>query len=47
MRLLLAAGVLCSAFLVIYLPDIGHGFVKDDFVWILSSRSVHLSEQTR
>jgi hypothetical protein len=44
MRLLLAAGVLCSAFLVIYLPDIGHGFVKDDFVWILSSRSVHPSD---
>jgi hypothetical protein len=44
MRLLLAAGVLCSAFFVIYLPDIGHGFVKDDFVWILSSRSMHLSD---
>jgi hypothetical protein len=39
MRLLLAGGVLCLAFLVIYAPDIGHGFVKDDFVWILSSRS--------
>jgi hypothetical protein len=38
MRLLLTAGVLCSAFLVIYLPDLGHGFLKDDFVWILSSR---------
>jgi len=44
MRLLLAAGVLCSAFLVIYLPDIGHGFIKDDFVWILSSRSERLSD---
>ena len=44
MRLLLAAGVLCTAFLVIYLPDLGHGFLKDDFVWILSSRSVDLSD---
>jgi hypothetical protein len=44
MRLLLAAGVLCSAFLVIYLPDIGHGFVKDDFVWILSSRAADVSD---
>jgi hypothetical protein len=44
MRVRLAAGVLCSAFLVIYLPDIGHGFLKDDFVWILSSRSAHISE---
>ena len=38
MRLLLTAGVLCSAFLAIYLPDLGHGFLKDDFAWILSSR---------
>jgi hypothetical protein len=44
MRLLLAAAVLCSAFLVIYLPDIGHGFLKDDFVWILSSRSADLGD---
>jgi hypothetical protein len=44
MRLLLAAGVLCAAFLVIYLPDIGHGFLKDDFVWILSSRAADLSD---
>jgi hypothetical protein len=44
MRLLLAAAVLCTAFLVIYLPDLGHGFLKDDFVWILSSRSVDLSD---
>jgi hypothetical protein len=44
MRLLLAAGVLCAAFLVIYLPDIGHGFLKDDFVWILSSRATDLTD---
>lgn len=41
MRLLLTAGVLCSAFLAIYVPDLGHGFLKDDFVWILSSRVEH------
>ena len=39
MRLLLAGGVLCATFLAIYVPDIGHGFVKDDFAWILSSRA--------
>jgi hypothetical protein len=44
MRLLLAAAVLCAAFLVIYLPDIGHGFLKDDFVWILSSRAGDVSD---
>ncbi len=44
MRLLLSAAVLCTAFLVVYLPDIGHGFVKDDFFWILSSRSEQLSD---
>jgi hypothetical protein len=44
MRLLLAAGVLCVAFLAIYGPDIGHGFVKDDFRWILSSRTEHLED---
>ena len=44
MRLLLAAGVLCTAFLVVYLPDVGHGFVKDDFFWILSSRSEQPSD---
>jgi len=32
------------ALLVIYLPDLGHGFVKDDFAWILSSRIGRLSE---
>ena len=27
-------GLLLLALLVIYLPDLGHGFIKDDFVWI-------------
>ena len=26
------------AFAAIYLPDLGHGFVRDDFGWIESSR---------
>src|SRR4030095_9760291 len=44
MRLLLAAGVLCAAFLTIYLPAVGHGCVKDVCCWILSSRSERLSD---
>jgi hypothetical protein len=27
-----------AAFLTIYMPDAGHGFIKDDFGWILNSR---------
>jgi len=30
----LAVAVLAAAFCAIYLPDIGHGFVRDDFHWI-------------
>src|SRR5262245_11585957 len=30
-----------------YLPDLGHGFVKDDFAWILGSRVAHLAELPR
>ena len=32
------AGLLCLALLVIYLPAVGHGFIKDDFAWIAESR---------
>ena len=32
------AGLLCLALLVIYLPAVGHGFIKDDFAWIFESR---------
>jgi hypothetical protein len=41
--LALCAGVLFCAFTLIYLPDLGHGFVSDDFGWIAQSsvRSVH------
>lgn len=30
--------VLAAIFCVIYLPDAGHGFVKDDFQWITTAR---------
>jgi hypothetical protein len=34
-----AAAALATLFLAIYLPDIGHGFISDDFRWIVESRS--------
>ena len=34
-----AAGVLLGLFLVIYLPGAGHGFIQDDFRWIVESRA--------
>ena len=37
-RVYAAAGLLLAAFLVIYLPDVGHGFIKDDFGWIAGSQ---------
>jgi hypothetical protein len=39
MRIGVAAIVLAAAFLAVYLPDVGHGFVKDDFAWIVASRA--------
>ena len=38
-RTLAAAAAMAGAFLLIYLPDIGHGFISDDFRWIVESRS--------
>ena len=38
------SGLLLLVLLVIYLPDLGHGFVKDDFVWIASNQLTTLSE---
>ena len=38
MRRHAVSGLLLLAFLIIYLPDIGHGFIKDDFGWIGNSR---------
>lgn len=36
-RRVAAVIVLTAAFLAIYLPDLGHGLIKDDFGWIRSS----------
>lgn len=33
-----AALLLLVAFLLAYLPDIGHGFVSDDFTWLVTAR---------
>ena len=38
MRIRLAAVVLTATFCTIYLPDLGRGFVKDDYAWISKSR---------
>ena len=32
------SGLLLATLLVIYLPGLGHGFIKDDFVWIASNQ---------
>src|SRR5215208_6049005 len=34
-----AALAMLAAFLLIYLPDVGHGFISDDFRWIVESRA--------
>jgi hypothetical protein len=39
MRLAAAAAALTTTFLAAYLPDIGHGFIRDDFQWIATSRA--------
>jgi hypothetical protein len=44
MRSVLAAAALLAVVLTIYLPGIGHGFIRDDFRWIRESRSGSLSE---
>jgi hypothetical protein len=33
-----AIAAVAAVFLVIYLPDIGHGFISDDFRWIVENR---------
>jgi len=35
--LVACVGVLFGAFALVYLPDVGHGFLKDDFGWIAQS----------
>src|SRR5687767_3524673 len=39
-----AAAAIAGAFLLIYLPDIGHGFISDDFRWIVESRSSSVAD---
>ena len=39
MRDVAAAAAMAGVFLVVYLPDIGHGFISDDFRWIVEGRS--------
>lgn len=43
-RPVLAAAALLAVLLTIYLPDIGHGFLRDDFRWIDQGRSESLSQ---
>ena len=38
------SGLLLLALLVIYLPDLGHGFIKDDFVWIEQNQARGLTD---
>ena len=38
MRLRIWSGLLLLVLLAIYLPDLGRGFIKDDFVWIASNQ---------
>ena len=44
MRPYVALGSLFAIFLLIYLPDIGHGFIQDDFGWIAHSRAESLED---
>src|SRR5687768_5958128 len=39
MRTVAAASAMAGAFALIYLPDVGHGFISDDFRWVVASRS--------
>jgi hypothetical protein len=39
-----AVFVLLTALCLIYIPDIGHGFIKDDFNWIDRSRSTTVGD---
>ena len=44
MRSVLAAAALPAVLLAVYLPDVGHGFIRDDFRWIRESRVDSLSQ---
>jgi hypothetical protein len=41
---MVAAAVLLVTFLIIYLPDIGHGLIKDDFTWIHNAQAASVSQ---
>jgi hypothetical protein len=44
MRKSVTVATLAAAFLAIYVPDLGHGFIQDDFRWIRTSASNSPSE---
>jgi hypothetical protein len=39
-----AAAAILAIFLAIYLPDVGHGFISDDFRWIVESRVTSIAD---
>ena len=43
-RVWAAAAAMAAIVLTIYVPDIGHGFISDDFRWIVESRSESLAD---
>jgi hypothetical protein len=43
-RVALSAAALLAIVLAAYLPDLGHGFIRDDFRWIREGRSESLSQ---
>src|SRR5262249_9710330 len=47
LRSWLAAAILAALFALVYLPALGHGFVKDDFHWIVSARAHSIADILR
>jgi hypothetical protein len=39
-----SAFVLLVALCLAYVPDVGHGFIKDDFMWIRTARIQSLTD---
>src|SRR5688500_7950784 len=44
MRTVAAGAAVAGAFLLIYLPDAGHGFISDDFRWIVEGRAKSMGD---
>ena len=44
MRVRIAAAILIVTFLGIYFPQVGHGFIKDDFRWVRENRLTPIGE---